>query len=43
MGPKQAYLTHLCPDLAHQKLEEELPPHVHVAYDGLVIPIGGNE
>jgi phosphoribosyl 1,2-cyclic phosphate phosphodiesterase len=41
VGPKQAYLTHLSHGLAHRKLEEELPPHVHVAYDGLVIPIGG--
>ncbi len=39
--PKSAYLTHLSHGLGHQELEEELPPSVHVAYDGLVIPIGG--
>ncbi|HPK63760.1 MAG TPA: MBL fold metallo-hydrolase [Sphaerochaeta sp.] len=41
VGPKHAYLTHLSHGFAHQELEEELPPSVHVAYDGLVIPIGG--
>lgn len=41
VGPKRAFLTHLSHGLAHQELEEELPPSVQAAYDGLVVPIGG--
>lgn len=38
LQPKQAYLTHLSHHLGfHADLEEELPEHVHVAYDGLIL------
>jgi phosphoribosyl 1,2-cyclic phosphate phosphodiesterase len=36
--PKQAYFTHIAHDLGHVELENELPDHVHMAYDALRIP-----
>ena len=36
--PKQAYFTHIAHDLGHVETENELPAHVHMAYDGLRIP-----
>ncbi len=39
-GAKQAYLTHISHDMGlHQFRESTLPPHVHLAYDGLEIEI----
>ncbi|MEY5026916.1 MAG: hypothetical protein RLZZ244_2444 [Verrucomicrobiota bacterium] len=35
VGPKQAWLTHLCHDVRHAELEPRLPRGVRVAYDGL--------
>ena len=35
----QTYFTHLCHDLGHAELEAELPPDVHLAYDGLVLDL----
>jgi phosphoribosyl 1,2-cyclic phosphate phosphodiesterase len=36
----QAYLTHISHKLGlHAAVESELPPHVHLAYDGLVLDI----
>ncbi len=36
VGPKKAYLTHISHLFGtHQQIENELPPTVHVAYDGL--------
>ena len=35
LQPKQAFLTHIGHELDHAQLESELPPNVHVAYDGL--------
>jgi phosphoribosyl 1,2-cyclic phosphate phosphodiesterase len=36
--PQEAYLTHLSHKMGlHAAVERELPPYVHLAYDGLVI------
>ena len=35
LQPKRAFFTHICHDLAHEKVEQQLPPHVRLAYDGL--------
>ncbi len=43
LQPRRAYFTHISHDLSHAALEERLPPHVRLAYDGLEIPIGGAE
>jgi len=40
VGAKRVFLTHLCHDIQHSKLEAELPFHMHVAYDMLQITIG---
>jgi phosphoribosyl 1,2-cyclic phosphate phosphodiesterase len=32
--PKEAYFTHIAHELA-QSFEQNLPPHTHIAYDGL--------
>lgn len=38
VGARESYITHTSHLLpAHAELEKELPPHVHVAYDGLVL------
>ncbi|MCX7826365.1 MAG: MBL fold metallo-hydrolase [Verrucomicrobiae bacterium] len=37
--PERAYFTHICHDLDHATLESQLPPHVRVAYDGLVVDL----
>lgn len=36
--PKEAYLIHMSHRIGlHAEVEKELPPHIHLAYDGLVI------
>lgn len=40
LKPKRAFFTHISHDLLHASVEERLPAHVHMAYDGLEIPIG---
>lgn len=40
LKPKRAFFTHISHDLVHATVEASLPPGVHVAYDGLEIPIG---
>jgi len=40
LKPKRAYFTHISHDLLHAAVEAKLPPSVHMAYDGLEIPIG---
>lgn len=42
LKPKRAYFTHISHDLLHAAVEKQLPPNVHMAYDGLEIPIGRN-
>ena len=38
--PKQAYLTHISHQLGkHEDVTNELPPNVHLAYDGLTIDL----
>lgn len=38
--PETAYLTHISHHMGlHEKVEKELPPHVHIAYDELLIDI----
>jgi phosphoribosyl 1,2-cyclic phosphate phosphodiesterase len=37
--PRQAYFTHIAHDLGHVETEKELPTNVHMAYDGLRLPI----
>ncbi len=39
LKPRRAYFTHLSHDLGHAEIERDLPPHVRVAYDGLVLEI----
>jgi len=39
ISPGRAYLTHLCHDLDHEQLENELPGGVYPAYDGLKITL----
>jgi phosphoribosyl 1,2-cyclic phosphate phosphodiesterase len=38
-APRQAVLTNMHLDLDHATVEAETPPHVHAAYDGMVIEI----
>ena len=37
LRPQRAYLTHICHDLCHAKLDASLPDHVSPAYDGLAL------
>ena len=37
LAPRRAFFTHICHDLAHERAESMLPPHVRLAYDGLEI------
>lgn len=38
IGAKATYFTHISHDLDHGPTEENLPPGVHLAYDGLRLP-----
>ena len=40
LKPKRAFFTHISHDLLHASIESRLPRGVHIAYDGLEIPIG---
>ena len=37
--PRHAFFTHMSHELDHAETENELPPHIRLAYDGLRIPI----
>ena len=37
--PRQAWLTHMSHDLGHAATNARLPPHVELAYDGLVLDV----
>ena len=39
IGPREAYLTHICHDLGHAATEARLPAGVQVAYDGLILDV----
>ena len=41
LAPRRAFFTHICHDLPHARTEEQLPPHVRLAYDGLEIAVNG--
>jgi phosphoribosyl 1,2-cyclic phosphate phosphodiesterase len=43
LKPKRAYFTHISHDLLHAAVEPRLPKGVHLAYDGLEIPIGRSD
>jgi phosphoribosyl 1,2-cyclic phosphate phosphodiesterase len=36
---KRVFFTHICHDLPHARTEEQLPPHIRLAYDGLEIHV----
>jgi len=36
--PQRAFFTHMSHDLLHAETNQELPPHIQLAYDGLRIP-----
>jgi phosphoribosyl 1,2-cyclic phosphate phosphodiesterase len=40
IGPRRAYLTHMCHDLGHAATSARLPRGVELAYDGLVLEVG---
>ena len=40
LRPQRAFFTHISHDLLHAAIEARLPAGVHLAYDGLEIPIG---
>lgn len=39
LKPRQVFFTHISHDLSHHATEARLPENVHLAYDGLEIPI----
>jgi phosphoribosyl 1,2-cyclic phosphate phosphodiesterase len=41
LSPRRAFFTHISHDLAHERAESLLPPHVRLAFDGLEIQVEG--
>lgn len=42
--PKETYLIHMSHRIGlHARIEKELPPHVHYAYDGLTVTVAPNK
>jgi phosphoribosyl 1,2-cyclic phosphate phosphodiesterase len=39
VSPARAILTHLSHTVAYDEISAKLPPHVHLAYDGLVVEV----
>ncbi len=40
VGPEQAYFTHISHHMGfHEEVEQELPDHVHLAFDNLIVSI----
>ncbi|MEM8912228.1 MAG: MBL fold metallo-hydrolase [Planctomycetota bacterium] len=39
LQPRKAFLTHICHELDHGPVDAALPDNVHLAYDGLRVPI----
>ena len=37
LAARRAFFTHICHDLAHERAESLLPPHIRLAYDGLEV------
>jgi phosphoribosyl 1,2-cyclic phosphate phosphodiesterase len=38
IGARRAWFTHISHEILHEEVEARLPPHIRLAYDGLVIP-----
>jgi phosphoribosyl 1,2-cyclic phosphate phosphodiesterase len=38
LRPRQTFFTHISHSFDHEYVEQRLPPDVHLAYDGLVVP-----
>ncbi len=43
LAPRRAYFTHVSHDVLHEAVQSRLPANVHLAYDGLEIPIGRSD
>ena len=41
--PRRAYLTHMAHEVSHAATQDELPPGVFLAHDGLVLGADGDE
>jgi phosphoribosyl 1,2-cyclic phosphate phosphodiesterase len=39
VAPRRAYLAHIGHEIEHRTVESRLPPHVRLAYDGLVVEL----
>lgn len=39
IAPKRAYLAHIGHEIEHRTVEARLPPHVRLAYDGLIVEL----
>jgi phosphoribosyl 1,2-cyclic phosphate phosphodiesterase len=39
IAPKRAYLTHMNHEVSHEAVSRDLPSHVQLAYDGLVLEV----
>ena len=39
LSPRRTYFTHISHDLSHVQVESQLPPHVHMAQDGLDLDV----
>lgn len=42
LQPRRAWFVHMCHFLGHDETNEELPPHVQLAYDGLTFDIAAD-
>lgn len=42
LRPRRAYFTHVCHDLSHAEVNDQLPPGVELAYDGLELDVAGS-
>jgi phosphoribosyl 1,2-cyclic phosphate phosphodiesterase len=42
LQPKRAFFTHISHDLGHARTEEQLPPHVRLAYDTMCVKVEVN-
>ena len=39
IAPRQAWLVHLGHEVEHQQVNADLPPHIRLAHDGLVVEV----
>ncbi|MGD0088464.1 MAG: MBL fold metallo-hydrolase [Planctomycetota bacterium] len=40
VAPERVYFAHIAHEVEHRQFEARLPPHVRLAYDGLVVELG---